>query len=193
MLQHCFPSDTLSFEDGAAILPPVRPELIMAAFIDVVSDMNKWSEKNLIELLIIALKIAPLGVFRLIPRLPVKAKIVGAFNTIEWEASEKDTDQDLLAETYCDIAIWLDLGQGHDWTPSLQEARMKRAKLAIQRLDPAQLDVLLDRLKGWAEESPSQNRPGFRRVEWSLLHLIHHTAAQRKPPLAAQWLSLIHI
>ena len=68
MLQHCFPSDTLSFEDGAAILPPVRPELIMAAFIDVVSDMNKWSEKNLIELLIIALKIAPLGVFRLIPR-----------------------------------------------------------------------------------------------------------------------------
>ena len=187
MLQHCFPSDTLSFEDGAAILPPVRPELIMAAFIDVVSDMNKWSEKNLIELLIIALKIAPLGVFRLIPRLPVKAKIVGAFNTIEWEALEKDTDQDLLAETYCDIAIWLDLGQGHDWTPSLQEARMKRAKLAIQRLDPAQLDVLLDRLKGWAEESPSQNRPGFRRVEWSLLHLIHHTAAQRKPPLAAQW------
>ena len=175
-LRACFPADSLSISDGEAVIPPVRPELIATAFVNVVVEDQEWAttpDGKLAKLVEQAFRLNPKAMLRQMRRIPSGSALQSVLTALDLSKLVGPEPLE-WAEAWCDLAIWVDIDAG-DWSHAEQDGREAQACAAIRRLEPADRETLIHRLASAMVGDPAE-RPRIVAQHPVLFKLVHVAA-----------------
>lgn len=179
-LQPFFPSDPVAIGAGGQRqmhLPPMRPELIVAAFFDAVCAKYLLQEREVRQLVHAACHLDLARTLRMVRRVPPSSTLGAALAAID-PASIPGLDPLQWAVVQAETAIFIELGELESWTASQQSERIARADAAVEGIADPRLREAFCRHVAALVANRAAEYDGGRRLLPAMALRYAHRAAQ---------------
>ncbi len=179
-LQPFFPSDPVAIGAGGQRqmhLPPMRPELIVAAFFDAVCAKYLLQEREVRQLVHAACYLDLARTLRMVRRVPPSSTLGAALAAID-PAGIPGLDPLQWAVVQAETAMFIELGELESWTASQQSERIARADAAVEGIADPRLREAFCRHVAALVANRAAEYDGGRRLLPAMALRYAHRAAQ---------------